>query len=233
MTKKIISLILGATLCLSLLAACGTPAADPTATPSAIPSETPSEEPTATPSADPSEEPSEEPSAAPSEQPSAPTEQPSAPSEQPSAPSEQPAETPAQGGSDLSAGFVNAITSARSEQENTDRPIIAKGGDVNDLYWDTLGFAAADVSDYAFSLSLMNTQAYCVGVFKPVDGKADAVYNGLKAYIDRTIQSFTNYLPDQLVYAENARLEKLADGTVVIVMCENQDTVYDTIVAAL
>lgn len=226
MTKKIISLILGATLCLSLLAACGTPAADPTATPSAIPSETPSEEPAATPSADPSEEPSEEPSAAPSEQPSAPT-------EQPSAPSEQPAETPAQGGSDLSAGFVNAITSARSEQENTDRPIIAKGGDVNDLYWDTLGFAAADVSDYAFSLSLMNTQAYCVGVFKPVDGKADAVYNGLKAYIDRTIQSFTNYLPDQLVYAENARLEKLADGTVVIVMCENQDTVYDTIVAAL
>ena len=226
MTKKIISLILGATLCLSLLAACGTPAADPTATPSAIPSETPSEEPAATPSADPSEEPSEEPSAAPSEQPSA-------PSEQPSAPSEQPAKTPAQGGSDLSAGFVNAITSARSEQENTDRPIIAKGGDVNDLYWDTLGFAAADVSDYAFSLSLMNTQAYCVGVFKPVDGKADAVYNGLKAYIDRTIQSFTNYLPDQLVYAENARLEKLADGTVVIVMCENQDTVYDTIVAAL
>ena len=226
MTKKIISLILGATLCLSLLAACGTPAADPTATPSAIPSETPSEEPAATPSADPSEEPSEEPSAAPSEQPSA-------PSEQPSAPTEQPAETPAQGGSDLSAGFVNAITSARSEQENTDRPIIAKGGDVNDLYWDTLGFAAADVSDYAFSLSLMNTQAYCVGVFKPVDGKADAVYNGLKAYIDRTIQSFTNYLPDQLVYAENARLEKLADGTVVIVMCENQDTVYDTIVAAL
>lgn len=226
MTKKIISLILGATLCLSLLAACGTPAADPTATPSAIPSETPSEEPTATPSADPSEEPSEEPSAAPTEQPSAPT-------EQPSAPSEQPAETPAQGGSDLSAGFVNAITSARSEQENTDRPIIAKGGDVNDLYWDTLGFAAADVSDYAFSLSLMNTQAYCVGVFKPVDGKADAVYNGLKAYIDRTIQSFTNYLPDQLVYAENARLEKLADGTVVIVMCENQDTVYDSIVAAL
>ena len=225
MTKKIISMILGATLCLSLLAACGTPAADPTATPSAIPSETPSEEPAATPSADPSEEPSE--------QPSAPTEQPVAPTEQPAAPSEQPAETPAQGGSDLSAGFVNAITSARSEQENTDRPIIAKGGDVNDLYWDTLGFAAADVSDYAFSLSLMNTQAYCVGVFKPVDGKADAVYNGLKAYIDRTIQSFTNYLPDQLVYAENARLEKLADGTVVIVMCENQDTVYDTIVAAL
>lgn len=222
MTKKIISMILGATLCLSLLAACGTPAADPTATPSAIPSETPSEEPAATPSADPSEEPS-----------AAPTEQPSAPTEQPAAPTEQPAETPAQGGSDLSAGFVNAITSARSEQENTDRPIIAKGGDVNDLYWDTLGFAAADVSDYAFSLSLMNTQAYCVGVFKPVDGKADAVYNGLKAYIDRTIQSFTNYLPDQLVYAENARLEKLADGTVVIVMCENQDTVYDTIVAAL
>lgn len=221
MTKKIISLILGATLCLSLLAACGTPAADPTATPSAIPSETPSEEPTATPSA------------APTEQPSAPSEQPVAPTEQPAAPTEQPAETPAQGGSDLSAGFVNAITSARSEQENTDRPIIAKGGDVNDLYWDTLGFAAADVSDYAFSLSLMNTQAYCVGVFKPVDGKADAVYNGLKAYIDRTIQSFTNYLPDQLVYAENARLEKLADGTVVIVMCENQDTVYDTIVAAL
>ena len=33
MTKKILSLVLGAAMCLSLLAACGTPAADPTPTP--------------------------------------------------------------------------------------------------------------------------------------------------------------------------------------------------------
>ena len=173
--KKVIALALGAVMCLGLLAACGTPAANPTPTPT------------------------------------------------------EPAMTP----EELSAHYAEAITGARDEQENTDRPIISTDEEMGTAYWDVLGFTADDVDAFAVSISLMNVQAYCVGVFKPAEGKTETVMTALQAYIDNMVQSFTNYLPDQLTIAESAKLEQLDDGTVVIVMCENQDTVYAAIAAAL
>ena len=151
-------------------------------------------------------------------------------------PSEDPAPTgeePAPTGDETSASYANAITGARSDQENTDRPITTTAEEFGEIGWQTLGITAEDVDAFAVSMSFMNVQAYCVGIFKPAEGKAETVMNGLQAYIDNTVQSFTNYLPDQLTIAENARLEQLDDGTIVLVMCENQDTVYDSIVAAL
>ena len=79
----------------------------------------------------------------------------------------------------------------------------------------------------------MNVSAYCVALFKPLEGQEEAVMTALQAYIDGIEQSFTNYLPDQLVIAQNAILEQLDDGTIALVMCDNQDTVRDAIVAAL
>ena len=38
---------------------------------------------------------------------------------------------------------------------------------------------------------------------------------------------------DQYEVASNAKLETLEDGTVLMVMCENQDTVFDAIAAAI
>ena len=176
MTKKTISLILGAALCLSLLAACGTPAADPTPTPT---------------------------------------------------------QEPALTGEELAAHYAEAITSARTDEDNQSFTITTAADELGDYGWESLGFASSDVEAFAVSLSLINVHAYCVGAFKPVEGKAETVMNGLQAYIDRTVQSFTNYLPDQLTIAENAVLEQLDDGTVLIVMCTDQDTVRDAIVAAL
>lgn len=171
--KKTLSLILGAALCLGLLAACGSPASGP------APTQTP--EPVLT-------------------------------------------------GAELAAHYKEAIESARSDEDNEAFVIDT---DPENVAWDMLGFEAADVEAFALSWSLINVHAYTVGLFKPVEGKADAVMEGLRAHIDRTVNSFTNYLPDQLEIAENAILEQLDDGTIVLVMCSGWDEVYNGITAAL
>ena len=45
----------------------------------------------------------------------------------------------------------------------------------------------------------------------------------------RQKQSFEQYLADQYEVASAARLETLADGTVLLVMCQDQDGVFDAI----
>ena len=51
----------------------------------------------------------------------------------------------------------------------------------------------------------------------------------LEGFIDRQKQSFEQYLADQYDIASNARLETLEDGTVLLVMCQDQDAVFDAI----
>ena len=171
--KKAIALALGAILCLGLLAACGTPAADPTPTPLS--------------------------------------------------------------GAELAEHYKAAIEAGRTESDNADRPISCTGDgqDQGELFWQMLGFAAEDVDAYAVSLSLMNTQAYCVGLFKPVEGKAEAVSAGLQKYVESMQSSFEFYLPDQGEIANNAILKTLDDGTVIIVMSDGWDEVYAGITEAL
>lgn len=138
-------------------------------------------------------------------------------------------------GAELAAHYKEAIEAGRTEADNTDRPLSYTGSEeeTGSLIWESLGFTEADVDAYAFYLSLMNVQAYCVGLFKPVEGKAETVTAGLQAYIERTQSSFEFYLPDQGEIANAAILETLDDGSILIVMCENQDAVRDAIVAAL
>ena len=61
----------------------------------------------------------------------------------------------------------------------------------------------------------------------------EAVEAGLQAFMENQQASFQNYLADQYEIALSARLETLDDGTVVMVMCEGQDTVFDAIVSAI
>ena len=56
---------------------------------------------------------------------------------------------------------------------------------------------------------------------------------GLQGFIDQQQQNFQMYLPDQYAIAQNARLDTLSDGTVLLVMCEDQDVVFDTIRSAI
>ena len=80
---------------------------------------------------------------------------------------------------------------------------------------------------------MMNVKAYGIAAVMPAEGKEEAVKEGLQGFIDRQKSSFETYLADQYAVAESARLETLEDGTVLMVMCEDQDTVFDGIRAAI
>ena len=92
---------------------------------------------------------------------------------------------------------------------------------------------AEDMESFAISVSLMNVKAYGIAVIKPAQDSEDTVKEGLQGFIDQQQQNFQMYLPDQYEVAKNARLETLEDGTVVMVMCEDQDTVFDSIIDSL
>ncbi len=98
---------------------------------------------------------------------------------------------------------------------------------------ETLGLTEEDMTAYAISLSMMNTQAYGIAAVMPAEGKEETVVTGLQTYIDRQKQSFETYLPDQKEQADNAKLETLSNGTVLLVMCEDQDTVFENIKTAM
>ena len=145
-----------------------------------------------------------------------------------------PSPEPALTGEALAQHYMDAITAGRTEQDNTDRPINYTGDDADmTMVWELLGVTADQLDAYALSISLMNVQAYCVGLFKPVAGQEDAVLTAIQAYQDNIEQSFSSYLPDQYEIAQSAKVEQLSDSTIAIVMCADAANVYDAIVAAL
>lgn len=201
--KKIIAAVLCLTMCFALLSACGTENKPAETDP--VTSEEPSAAPTE--SAEPSEEPGEQPSDEPSTAPET--------------------EAPA------TSALADAITSARTDEENEAYPVFSDKAAIEDAYYQVVGFTAADVDDIAMSVSLINIKAYGIVIAKPAEGCADIVKAGLQAFIDNQCASFETYLADQYEIAKNAKLETLDDGTIVMVMCANADAVYDAIVASL
>ena len=75
----------------------------------------------------------------------------------------------------------------------------------------------------------MGGTAYGIAAVRPVQGKTDAVREALQGYVDRQQSSFEFYLPDQYQVAQGARLEALEDGTVLLVMCQDGDAVFEAI----
>ena len=126
--------------------------------------------------------------------------------------------------------YKTAIENARDAETNEAMPVLTDGdGEQLTLYLDLLGLNADDMEAFALSASLMNVRAYGIAAVYPADGRETAVKEGLEGFIDRQMQSFEQYLADQYDVASKARLETLTDGTVLLVMCQDQDTVYDDI----
>ena len=99
--------------------------------------------------------------------------------------------------------------------------------------FDLLGLKKEDVEACALSASLMNVKAYGVAAVCPVAGREEAVRNGLNDFIANRKESFQQYLQDQYEIADKAKLGTLKDGTILLVMCENQDQVYESIQTAI
>ena len=147
-------------------------------------------------------------------------------------PESSPSPSPAPQG--LAETYRAAIEGARDQELNDAYPVITDLEDEQNLpYLDLLGLDPADCEAAALSVSLMNVKAYGIAAVRPVEGKGDKVYEDLKGFIGRQMQSFQQYLADQYDIASHTRLETLTDGTVLLVMCENQDEVFNAIRSAV
>ena len=96
-----------------------------------------------------------------------------------------------------------------------------------------LGLTEENVEEAVFSVSMMNVQSYGLAIVKPADGKETAVTEGLQTFIDGQKAAQENYLADQYAIAKAAKLDTVKSGEVVLVMCEEQDTVFSAIKDAL
>ena len=130
--------------------------------------------------------------------------------------------------------YRTAIENARDQDLNDALPIVTSAEEeTGQALFDVLGLAPEDCAACAPSVSLMNVKAYGIAAVYPADGREAQVEEGLAAFIDQQRQNFQQYLPDQYEIAQAARLETLSDGTILMVMCEDQDGVFDRISAAI
>ena len=126
--------------------------------------------------------------------------------------------------------YETAIETARDAATNEALPLIDDADDAAaQTVFDLLNLTPEDMNAYAISASLMNGKAYAIAAIYPAAGKEDAVLESLRRFVSNRQQSFKDELADQYEIAVNTRVETLEDGTVLMVMCENQDALFDSI----
>lgn len=100
-------------------------------------------------------------------------------------------------------------------------------------YGENKSLSADDVEALVVNASGMNIKAHSVLIAKPKAGREADVKSAVENYMKGIQKSFENYLQDQYEIAKGAILETLPDGTVVLVMTENAQTVMDSIKSSL
>lgn len=135
---------------------------------------------------------------------------------------------------ELTKLYADAITANGGEAVEYN-PVVteAKEGDDSALLLEFLGLKAEDMTAFGISLSLMNVNAYAIAAVMPAEGKEETVKTGLENYVESQKSSFEFYLEDQFAIASGARVETLDDGTLLLVMTEDQDTVLESIKTSL
>lgn len=128
--------------------------------------------------------------------------------------------------------YSQAITDNGGEMVEYN-PVVTQGEEQAEVILQALGLTAEDTQAFGISMSMMNVKAYGIAAVMPAQDKADAVKEGLQSFIDRQQQNFELYLQDQYEIAKNAKLETLEDGTILMVMCEGQDEVFQAISEAI
>ena len=161
---------------------------------------------------------------------------------------------PSSSASSTPKDYTQILHDARPEEDNEYEMIFSKGDDgkftaqygysesyeagqlndeIENMLWPLLGLEDDMVEDFAASVSGMMVQSYAIAIVKPAPGKTDAVVDALKAYVLSEQQSMEHYLEDQYEVAKNAKVETLPSGEVVLVCCENSDTVLANLKKAL
>ena len=135
---------------------------------------------------------------------------------------------------ELTAAYQEAIEGARDDETNEAIPVItASDQSMADIVLPMVGVTDENTTAYAVAVSPMNMRAYGVAAIMPAEGQEDAVLESVNAFVEQQRSAFSTYLPDQYEIAEAAKVETLSDGTILLVMCQDQDTVLSSIREAL
>ena len=150
--------------------------------------------------------------------------------------------------------YSQILHDARTDEENEYDMIFTKGADgkytaqygyskdyeadqLNDeianMMMPMLNLEDGMAEDFAASLSTMMVQSYGLAIVKPAEGRTQDVVDALNAYVESEQQSMEHYLEDQYQIAKNAKVETLPSGEVVLVCCEDSDTVLANLKKAL
>ena len=150
--------------------------------------------------------------------------------------------------------YTQILHDARSEEDNEYYMIFTKGEDgkftaqygyskdyepdqlndeVANMMMPMLNLEDDMVEDFAASLSTMMVQSYGVAIVRPAAGKTQDVVDALNAYVESEQQSMEHYLEDQYQIAKQAKVETVPSGEVVLVCCEDSDTVLANLKKAL
>ena len=128
--------------------------------------------------------------------------------------------------------YADAISAHGGEMAEYN-PVISEYSEENAIQLEVMGLNGEDVTAFGVSTSMMNVKAYAIAAVMPAEGRETAVKEALQSFVDQKQREFEHYLPDQYEVARNARLETLEDGTVLLVMTENGDVVFERIAAAI
>lgn len=135
---------------------------------------------------------------------------------------------------EMTQSYVDAINGSVDKEILEYTPVVTDIKDQDaEMIIDVLGLKPEQMQAYAMSVSLMNVQAYAIAVIMPAEGQAEAVKTALQTFVDNQASGFERYLEDQYEIAKNAKLETLEDGTILLVMTEGQDTVFEGISNAI
>lgn len=150
--------------------------------------------------------------------------------------------------------YSQILHDARTDEENEYDMIFTKGEDgkftaidgysaeyeagqlddeVRNLMMPLLNLEDDMYTDLAASVSSMMVRSYAVAIVKPAEGKTQDVVDALDAYVQSQQKSMEHYLEDQYQIASAARVATVPTGEVVMVCCEDSDTVFENIKKAL
>ena len=150
--------------------------------------------------------------------------------------------------------YTQILHDARSDEDNEYNMIFTKGEDgkftaqygyssdydadqlndeIENMLLPLLGLEEGSYTDFAASVSAMMTQSYGVAIVKPAEGKTQEVVDAFDNYVLSQQQTMEHYLEDQYEIAKAARVATAPTGEVILVCCEDSDTVLANIKAAL
>lgn len=105
--------------------------------------------------------------------------------------------------------------------------------EIRNMLFPLLNLNEEDYTDFAASVSGMMVQSYGIAIVKPAEGKQQAVFDAMDAYVQSQMQSMEHYLEDQYQIAAAAHISTAPTGEVILVCCENPEAVMNAIKTAL